>query len=109
MSDEERTDRPRAVRCFADLQASIAPLRLPLLSHPVYERLRSIEDVRCFMSIHVFAVWDFMSLLKSLQRELTCVDVPWVPRGASSREPGASWRGAPSPRWPRRSRSATRT
>lgn len=71
----------RTIRSFADLQSSLAPLSAPLLGHPIYARLRSLEDVRGFMSIHVFAVWDFMSLLKALQCELTCVEVPWVPRG----------------------------
>ncbi len=62
---------------------ALKPLREQLVAHPVYARVDSVEALRIFMESHVFAVWDFMTLLKALQRELTCVDLPWVPRGDS--------------------------
>jgi hypothetical protein len=61
------------------LQQEVAPTRQLLLNNGLYYRLQSLPDLRQFMEHHVFAVWDFMSLLKALQRDLTCVEVPWVP------------------------------
>nr|WP_181957579.1 DUF3050 domain-containing protein [Streptomyces paludis] len=64
-------------------RAAIEPARKEVTTHPIYRRMNTREDLAAFMEHHVFAVWDFMSLLKSLQRELTCVEVPWVPRGSA--------------------------
>jgi len=58
---------------------TILKLQHELANHPLYRNLIGIEALRSFMSMHVYAVWDFMSLLKSLQTKLTCVDVPWRP------------------------------
>ncbi len=60
-------------------QENLTLLQDDLCRHEVYSRLTDMKSLRHFMSYHVFAVWDFMSLLKSLQKEITCVEVPWRP------------------------------
>ena len=61
------------------IRSRIRPLRESLLTHPIYDRIDNLDAVRRFMEAHVFAVWDFMSLLKALQRRVCCVEVPWTP------------------------------
>ena len=51
-----------------------------LKNHDIYDNLETIQDLRLFMESHVFAVWDFMSLLKSLQVELAGLSIPWLPK-----------------------------
>ena len=57
----------------------LGSLRAALLDHPLYSGVTSVPDLRRFMEDHVFAVWDFMSLLKRLQQDMTCTRVPWFP------------------------------
>lgn len=59
----------------------VRPYRAALQDHVIYNRVSSLEHVRLFMESHVFAVWDFMCLLKALQQSVTCVDTLWFPRG----------------------------
>ncbi|MBZ9783652.1 DUF3050 domain-containing protein [Pseudomonas sp. REP124] len=50
-----------------------------LSSHPIFSEINSLSILQRFMESHVFAVWDFMSLTKRLQQELTCTRLPWLP------------------------------
>lgn len=61
------------------LQSRIKPMRDDLIHHRIYSVVNSLPRLRAFTQSHVFAVWDFMSLLKALQRSLTCVELPWLP------------------------------
>ncbi|MFG2818145.1 DUF3050 domain-containing protein [Kitasatospora sp. NPDC048365] len=66
------------------LREAIEPVRREVVAHPVYHLLGSLEQVRTFQEHHVYAVWDFMSLLKCLQQRLTCVSLPWLPDGPTA-------------------------
>src|SRR5258708_20775869 len=63
------------------LLSSPRPLREKIASHALYGSFETLEEVHLFMEHHIFAVWDFMSLVKSLQNTLTCTSVPWLPYG----------------------------
>jgi hypothetical protein len=59
------------------INEKIQPQKDILLQHPLYEKVKTIEDLHKFLENHVYAVWDFMSLLKALQSKLTCTTTPW--------------------------------
>lgn len=61
------------------IEKELEPFRVRLNNHKLYSALKTIDDIKIFMEQHVFAVWDFMSLLKALQNHLTTTTVPWVP------------------------------
>ena len=64
---------------FFLLIARVERAQTALLTHPLYQRVNNLPALRVFMKSHVFAVWDFMTLAKSLQAHLTCLDRPWLP------------------------------
>lgn len=64
---------------IAALKDEIAKDYAILTAHPAFSSLKTMEDLRTFMEMHVFAVWDFMSLLKRLQRDFTTMSLPWTP------------------------------
>ncbi len=63
------------------VEEAILPLQKQLLEHPLYKEVNTPRDLKIFMEHHVYAVWDFMSLLKALQNGLTCTKLPWTPKG----------------------------
>ncbi len=59
------------------INKSIETQKNVLLQHSLYSKVKTIEDLHTFLESHVYAVWDFMSLLKALQERLTCTSTPW--------------------------------
>ncbi|THF56229.1 DUF3050 domain-containing protein [Pseudothauera rhizosphaerae] len=63
----------------APLMERIEAKSIEMKNHRVFGLLHTIDDLHTFMSWHVFAVWDFMSLVKRLQIEFTSLNLPWTP------------------------------
>lgn len=76
-------DEMSAANRMDELLRGLQPLSGKLAAHPMYGHLRTLVDLRVFMSYHVYAVWDFMALLKALQRHLTSVEPRWSPAGSA--------------------------
>lgn len=68
-----------AVPAARPLAIDLGDARERLVRHRIYKLVNSAARLRRFMESHVFAVWDFQSLLKAMQQRLTCTSVPWVP------------------------------
>ncbi|NMM50642.1 DUF3050 domain-containing protein [Marinigracilibium pacificum] len=62
-----------------ELKHELEPFRNSLLNHSLYQEVKSVSELHLFMESHVYAVWDFMSLLKALQLKLTTTSIPWKP------------------------------
>lgn len=61
------------------LEPKLEMIQGELFKHPVFTQLSDRQNLKTFMEYHVFAVWDFMSLLKALQIKLTHCTIPWQP------------------------------
>ena len=64
---------------IARLTDQLAPFKKQLTEHSIYQNISCVSDLRCFMESHVYAVWDFMSLVKKLQLDITTTTLPWQP------------------------------
>ncbi|MFD1094285.1 DUF3050 domain-containing protein [Salegentibacter chungangensis] len=64
-----------------EINKSLQPQIEQLLNHPLYNKINTPQQLQTFMEHHVFAVWDFMSLLTALQERLTKTTNPWLPVG----------------------------
>ena len=62
---------------ISTINNKIQPQKDILLQHSLYNKVKTIDDLHQFLENHVYAVWDFMSLLKALQSKLTCTTTPW--------------------------------
>lgn len=66
-------------RWEASLCAEIRSAYHAAATHGLFNQLTSTDRLAVFMSKHVWAVWDFMSLIKSVQAVVGPHSLPWTP------------------------------
>ena len=54
-------------------------LKNKIIAHPLFANKLEPKHICKFMESHIFAVWGFMSILKSLQKMITPNNLPWMP------------------------------
>jgi hypothetical protein len=64
---------------LCQLERDIGYLHHEVVTHALFENIVDKANLRCFMEHHVFAVWDFMCLLKALYSQLAGTQRPWLP------------------------------
>jgi hypothetical protein len=76
---QSRKGKIRVQQQLLQLELATQPQVTAISQHPVFKSIDSIDKLCLFSEIHVFAVWDFMCLLKELQRKLTRSSLFWLP------------------------------
>jgi len=64
--------------------SEVKKLMQEVQEHPVFSALDDKYALSVFMSHHVFAVWDFMTLVKSVQSFVAPCTIPWIPNSETS-------------------------
>ena len=84
------TDAPEKLAArhdMTDYRIELGDSRERLVGHPIYNLVTSPKRMKAFMEAHIWAVWDFQSLLKAVQQQLSCVTVPWTPTSDAEARP----------------------
>lgn len=68
-----------ALSTNTELERRLLAERAALAPHPLFSELRTLDHLRAYMRYHVWCVWDFMALLKSVQIGLGSFSTAWLP------------------------------
>lgn len=57
----------------------IEKLTKDLFNHPLYRNIKNDEDIKIYMKHQIWCVWDFMTLVKSIQLAIIPPSIYWTP------------------------------